>query len=375
VCAQCSKPFGDDGFFEKDDGTKICPDCVPKQPAKGQNAAPKPSHPVHHGHDHGKHGHDHDHGKGHDHDHGKHGNDDGCRNCEKPIPKNKKKKGHDCDQYCDPCEKDHCCATCHDEINGPAVSAFGNQYHPDCFNCHNCHNNIAKLGGKYQQKDGEPFCNPCFDKLYGKNGPCAGCGQKLDKTGVEALGQKWHPQCFNCTNCHCGFPNGDYIDYEGKPYCEKCAPNAHPDHCYACKKALSGQVTKVLGNFWHQGCFACVGCGVAFHPNYTVFQGLPYCEPCNIKLSADRCEGCGKPMAGEVVVKASGKQWHKACFRCATCKKDLSNPAQQPDFFIKFSKPYCRTCSTGSGSGGKYCTKCGTANDEGNFCFKCGNRL
>lgn len=95
---------------------------------------------------------------------------------------------------------EYCCGGCNDEINGPAIQVLNKKYHPDCFNCTNCKLNIPKkCGGKFQQNEGKPYCNPCYDKVtwehsliilktFGKFGFCGGCGQKLDRGGIEAMG-------------------------------------------------------------------------------------------------------------------------------------------------------------------------------------------
>ena len=135
---------------------------------------------------------------------------------------------------------------------------------------------------------------------------------------------------------------------------------------------MSGQVTSVYNHFWHQGCFKCVGCSKPFIKSYTVWQELPYCEPCHLARSANKCQLCEKALVGSAI-KAKGKEWHKQCFFCTLCKKDLSNTNESPDVFIKFSKPYCRGCTPPTAA--KFCTGCGSPSDGGNFCNNCGKKF
>ncbi len=125
-------------------------------------------------------------------------------------------------------------------------------------------------------------------------------------------------------------------------------------------------------------------------------------------------------------IRAKGKEWHKACFRCDKCHKDLAaedNPGNlsisrciiylslrnidtnsllslpfiylyRIDVFLKFSKPYCRTCNpptsssspspsvspsinnnAKSGGPARFCSGCGARSTGGNFCDECGNKL
>eukprot|EP01114_Cavostelium_apophysatum_P009684 TRINITY_DN2291_c0_g2_i1.p1 TRINITY_DN2291_c0_g2~~TRINITY_DN2291_c0_g2_i1.p1 ORF type:complete len:663 (-),score=131.60 TRINITY_DN2291_c0_g2_i1:27-2015(-) len=388
ICSECSDLFGPDGFYEKN-GKNVCPTCFDKGNKGGSNK-PATSSPGHHG---GHHDHQHNKNPGVLSPAGKQsgGPADGCKACSKPIDAHKKSHptGHSKDKYCKSCEDDYCCPVCNDEINGPAVSALGKKYHPNCFNCGSCKKNIPNNGGKFQKVNDEPWCNPCYDKKYGKNGFCSGCGGGIERSGVEALGTKWHPECFTCTNCHCTLKDS-FEDVDGYPYCEKCAASVGGENCFACKKQLQGEVAEIFGKMWHKGCFKCVDCSKPFTTGYFPFDGIPYCEPCHLNRSANHCQSCSKPMVG-AIIQAKGKQWHKSCFRCSSCNRSLSSTNDNPDVFIKFSRPFCRDCNpegpakispvaspaSSSPAVAKFCSKCGTkvGNGLGNsrMCTGCGS--
>eukprot|EP01133_Synstelium_polycarpum_P019418 gene19418-23252_t len=116
------------------------------------------------------------------------------------------------------------------------------------------------------------------------------------------------------------------------------------DRCDGCAKSLDGQVAQVGGLYWHKGCFKCNGCSTSLQTGYYPRNGKPHCKPCNDKaeeMVSDKCPGCNRGIVEGAIVKSSGKSWHKACFKCATCQKALDNGSLAQ---TKFGKPYCQGC-------------------------------
>jgi hypothetical protein len=197
----------------------------------------------------------------------------------------------------------------------------------------------------------------------------------------------WHPKCFVCTFCKKDFPKGEFVEYEEMPYCPSCVPKSS-ELCSGCSKQLSGKVCNIASLYWHEGCFKCTSCKKAFGKSYSVYNGYPYCEPCHIQLSADRCVACNQPMVGEAV-KIAGKEWHRACVKCNTCSKALGN-VKEGEIYVKFSKVYCKACHGGANtsvvtsgvkttnvpsSSAKFCGNCGAPGSGGNFCNSCGSKM
>jgi hypothetical protein len=355
ICFDCGVPLTD-GFYE-DGNLRFCEGCNTKKNNEKPILMPptESTEESSHGHTHGP-GCGHSHGPPKD----KGASKPGCKVCDKPIgPKAQKPAAGDRDKFCTPHENEYCCGYCDKEMSGPVVEAGGKRYHPPC------HDLMKKANNN------------------NKHGNCAGCIKPItDDKAVDAMNKKWHPQCFKCTDCKSGFPDGNYVEgSDGKPYCNNCGggdgsessditwgPN---DKCGGCPKPLGGVVTKVMGKYWHQGCFKCTKCGTSFKASYLPFQDMPYCEPCHAEVSgADRCSKCKGVLEGELI-KTHNMTWHKRCFVCTTCSKGLI----KDDALVKFSKPYCRVCHskvsmacakcrntiTGEHSevGGKtYCEKC-----------------
>eukprot|EP01113_Clastostelium_recurvatum_P010599 TRINITY_DN1528_c0_g1_i1.p1 TRINITY_DN1528_c0_g1~~TRINITY_DN1528_c0_g1_i1.p1 ORF type:complete len:718 (-),score=112.69 TRINITY_DN1528_c0_g1_i1:220-2301(-) len=352
-CFECGTPLRD-GYY--DDGPlKFCPPCydrknkekpvVMKPMAHAPSQVPMKREDPGHGH---AHGHPHDHGPGHGHGHSHphmhphtHSpKEKGCRECHKALDKKPKKNKGDRDQFCEPHENDFCCGKCDKIIDGPAVEALGKNWHPACFNCQNCHKDISKLGCPVKlDAAGAPWCQPCFDA---RAPACGGCSKPIRGKGVQALDKPWHPECLRCAKCKCDFPGGKYNEGEdGKPYCDKCINSWGPnDLCAGCNKGLHGQVTNVLGKFWHMGCFKCNRCKAEFARGYFPYQEMPYCKDCHhIVSGAEKCGVCSKALEGSCVT-AQGQTWHKPCFKCASC----ACPLDKDTALTRFSKPYCKAC-------------------------------
>jgi len=354
------------GFYEEGN-LRFCEGCNNKK----NNEKPPPATPEDNAH---AHGHDHGHGHGQGHGHGgapkgadtKGATKPGCKACGKDVgPKSQKPAAGDRGKFCTPHENEYCCAHCDKEMSGPVVETQGKRYHPAC------HDELKKSNNA------------------NKHGNCAGCVKPItDGKPVEALDKKWHPQCFKCASCNAGFPDGSFVEgSDGKPYCNKCGGDGDSetndvtwgptDKCGGCPKPLGGVVTKVMGKYWHQGCFKCTKCGAGFTSGYFPFKDMPYCEPCLAEVSgAERCSKCKGVLEGELI-KTHNMCWHKKCFLCVTCNKGLT----KDDALIKFSKPYCKMCHSKANvvcpkcrnpitgayaeSGGKtYCEKCAPASSK-----------
>jgi hypothetical protein len=92
------------------------------------------------------------------------------------------------------------------------VQALGRTYHPEHFNCGNCRD---ALGTKnFYEQGGQPICNNCYQLIYCPK--CAHCDQPVADRCITALGKKWHPEHFICSQCLKPFPNGSFFERDGK---------------------------------------------------------------------------------------------------------------------------------------------------------------
>ena len=54
----------------------------------------------------------------------------------------------------------------------------------------------------------------------------------------------------------------------------------------------------------------------------------------------EACPACGKSVYANEEVRAAGKKWHKACFRCSKCQKGLDSTTVSDHE----GKLFCRRC-------------------------------
>jgi len=112
------------------------------------------------------------------------------------------------------------CAECGNVIGvGEAVTHNESTFHIMCFACVKCRTPLHDVG--FKDINGEPHCPSCAGSSGSTGGFCAGCGQKLSGSFVNAMGQKWHKDCFVCASCKKAFTTG-YAEKNGEPYCSNC---------------------------------------------------------------------------------------------------------------------------------------------------------
>jgi PDZ and LIM domain protein 5/6/7 len=80
---------------------------------------------------------------------------------------------------------------------GDCLNAIGKKFHPECFKCTYC----GKLFGNspFFLEEGEAYCEADWNELFTTK--CFACGFPVEAGDrwVEALNNNYHSQCFNCT--------------------------------------------------------------------------------------------------------------------------------------------------------------------------------
>ncbi|TFY69324.1 hypothetical protein EVG20_g3197, partial [Dentipellis fragilis] len=69
---------------------------------------------------------------------------------------------------------------------------------------------------------GYPYCEACHVRL--RSPKCKKCKLSIrgGQQAVDALGGKWHWECFTCTSCQKPFEDPSFFLRENKPFCESC---------------------------------------------------------------------------------------------------------------------------------------------------------
>nr|XP_032523296.1 actin-binding LIM protein 3-like [Danaus plexippus plexippus] len=114
---------------------------------------------------------------------------------------------------------------------------------------------------------------------------CAGCGQELSEgQALAALDRQWHPACFACGECGAALP-GEYMGRDGVPYCERDYQRLYGVRCAYCRRYIAGKVLQAGENHhFHPTCARCTKCGDPFGDGEEMFlQGAaiwhPRCGP------------------------------------------------------------------------------------------------
>jgi len=216
------------------------------------------------------------------------------------------------------------------------ITAGGQPFHPGCFSCGNCG---TKLGtGNFMEKDGRPFCQQCYATVH--QSKCSHCNQPIIDRAITALGKRWHIDHFICTQCLKPFVGGVFFERDGRPYCEQDFASVFAQRCASCNQSIKSDVINALGSTWHSDCFVCQYCKKPFSGGtYFNHNGQPFCEQHYHTQTGSICNGCGKSISGRAV-SAMDKKWHPEHFVCTFCNNPLSGGA----FTEQNGKAYCKDC-------------------------------
>ncbi|XP_021109048.1 actin-binding LIM protein 1 isoform X12 [Heterocephalus glaber] len=103
------------------------------------------------------------------------------------------------------------CAGCGRDIkNGQALLALDKQWHLGCFKCKSCG---KVLTGEYISKDGAPYCEKDYQRLFGVK--CEACHQFITGKVLEAGDKHYHPSCARCSRCNQMFTEGEEMYLQG----------------------------------------------------------------------------------------------------------------------------------------------------------------
>lgn len=207
--------------------------------------------------------------------------------------------------------------------------------------------------------------------------PCAGCGKVLGfGEYTEAFGKEYHVDCFVCYCCKKPFPDGAFVNVDGKAAHDECAKKHAPlpsqqqrdttvrtqaeaDTCAGCAKPIvaGSNFLKTEGNggkasFFHQDCAKCADCGKPIgQGKFGLSQGRPVHASCMhgaqettgapAEFNADDpCPTCGKRIQGQRKVTSLGN-FHLTCFKCYRCGLGIR---VEEKYFQENGKPLCHRC-------------------------------
>ena len=149
------------------------------------------------------------------------------------------------------------CAKCGEKISGAmhavegVPSAEGLKWHTDCFTCCVC---SKHLDDEVFYHEGFLYCREDLYNTFASH--CKACGKPIEGPCVNAMDNVWHPECFRCRECNV-LLEGSFMMKGDVPYCRNDFMNLFADKCFGCKKPVSGSIINAIGHKWHPECFTC----------------------------------------------------------------------------------------------------------------------
>jgi len=89
--------------------------------------------------------------------------------------------------------------------------------------------------------------------------------------------------------------------------------------CASCKSPIEDEGLSSSGHSWHKRCFVCMICLKDIRGPFVVREGRPVCNACRgPPQDLSGCPVCHKELSGRVV-RVDEKRFHRECFKCADC--------------------------------------------------------
>jgi len=101
------------------------------------------------------------------------------------------------------------------------ITVMGRTWLLDLFCCNQCNQELQPHN--FFERDGVPYCEKCYNLLYGQRQViCAVCRKPIKGRCITAMFRKFHPECFVCSYCQQPLKNRSFKEEGDKPYCQMC---------------------------------------------------------------------------------------------------------------------------------------------------------
>jgi hypothetical protein len=252
-----------------------------------------------------------------------------CKNCDKSLTGQRYILKDD-NPHCLQCYEDvyaNTCDLCKEKINCDSkdLSFKDRHWHDKCFNCTHC--KISLVDHPFAMKDDALFCSDCYDEKFAPR--CDGCSHvfKAGMRKFEYRGKQWHEECFTCAECQQPIGSKSFIPRDQQVICVPCYEEKFAQRCTECKEVIRRGGVTYKGEPWHKECFVCNYChkqlaGIKFISK----DDQPYCAECYGELFAKKCNKCTKPITGIggcKFISFEDRHWHSECFNCSKCNVNL----------------------------------------------------
>jgi len=272
------------------------------------------------------------------------------------------------------------CASCLKPLLDDGFFALGQLFHKACFRCKFC---SKKLGQKFLVKNSSACCCACYKEA---KEVCTGCGDTISDDYISCDDKMFHPRCMKCQVC--GEQVKDkYLTYNDLPICLKdfkrlghvCSvcneaimdsvcmldgvAMCEKDYqemmgtwpCSSCGKDISPQgygALKVGNVRFHQRCLECRVCHKNLEGKAVTLdkENRVYCTEDYNRHFGNMCATCKKaivPKKGQTKaprIRALGKDFHVACFKCEDCGLVLDTGVKGKECWPVRSHTLCYGC-------------------------------
>jgi len=160
------------------------------------------------------------------------------------------------------------------------------KYHRPCFTCMAC---AKTLDSHFAERQGDLYCKPCYNKLYGPKGFGIGA------TNVTTEGATPSPQASWRTSQSPESVKRSYTPGSAGSSSSISSRFGGGDKCPRCKKTVYFAEAKEGPNNikYHRPCFTCMACAKTLDSHFSQHQEELYCKPCYGKLYGPKGFGFG----------------------------------------------------------------------------------
>uniref|UniRef100_A0A8C4TB34 Four and a half LIM domains 5 n=1 Tax=Erpetoichthys calabaricus TaxID=27687 RepID=A0A8C4TB34_ERPCA len=220
------------------------------------------------------------------------------------------------------------CSVCYitNVVDAQDLSYKDRHWHEECFKCATCKCSLVEK--PFAVKDDLLLCTDCYSNEYSSR--CFTCKKSImlvSARKMEYKGNSWHETCFLCHRCRQPIGTKSFIPKDNGYFCVPCFEKQFAHHCDCCKKVITTGGITYHDKPWHRECFLCTGCKKQLAgQRFTSRDDFPYCLDCFSNLYAKKCAGCAKAitsLAGAKYISFEERQWHSECFNCIKCAVSL----------------------------------------------------